>query len=159
MAWSLLSVAVGLVLILWIRGVISGRVSTPVPARRLWFVAVPFGLGLLWTVVQVLPVRLLDGLWHPLRGEAPRVGGSVSISISVNPQRTLDALMRLAACAAILVMAAFVASGSIVLGVSGEVTVDRLLATDIAGETRDFDRVGRRFEGVLADAVGGREQR
>jgi len=33
-AWSLLSVAVGLVLILWILGVISGRVSTAVGGRE-----------------------------------------------------------------------------------------------------------------------------
>jgi O-antigen ligase len=107
-AWSLLAVAVGLLLILWCGLVLSGRARAPMPMSRLWAVALPFAVVLGWAFVQTLPVMPVDWahpLWseaaHALAGPAANglpgdVSASIPASISVDPEMTRTALLRLA---------------------------------------------------------------
>ena len=95
-AWSLLSVAIGLLLGVWCVLVLSGRLRTPVPAGRLWAVAIPFFLVLLWAFVQTLP-GISALLAHPLWGEAAQaLGRPLAASISLDPEMTRNAILRLA---------------------------------------------------------------
>ncbi len=95
-AWSLFACLVGGLLLLWCLLVITGRVRAPVPMERLWPVAIPFALVLVWAFVQTLPGVPPD--WaHPLWNEAASaLGLPVAASISIDPELTRNALLRLA---------------------------------------------------------------
>ena len=95
-AWSLLAVALGLLLVAWCLLVFAGRIRAPVPMNRLWWVALPFAAVLLWAFGQTLAT--VPVAWpHPLWGEAARaLGGPVGASISLDPELTRIAILRLA---------------------------------------------------------------
>lgn len=95
-AWSLLALLVGLLLTGWSLAVFAGRARAPVPAVRLWPVALPFALALGWAALQASP--LLPAAWHhPLWAEAARAlpGQAVSGTVSLDPELTWRALLRL----------------------------------------------------------------
>ncbi len=95
-AWSVLAVALGLVLGAWCVLVVAGRARAPVPMHRLWPVALPFGAVMLWAFVQTLPT-VPASLAHPLWSEAVRaLGRPLGASISLDPELTRVAMLRLA---------------------------------------------------------------
>ncbi|HYD69837.1 O-antigen ligase family protein [Azospirillum sp.] len=94
-AWSLLAVTVAVLLLLWCLGVLAGKARAPVPPGRLWMAIVPFALVLLWAFVQTLDLVPRAG-WHPLWAEAATaLGQPVAGGVSVDPEMSRTALMRL----------------------------------------------------------------
>jgi len=94
-AWSLLAVATGVLLLLWCLGILAGQSNTPVPLRRLWPVALPFGLVVVWSALQMGGAVSAD--WHhPLWGEAAQtLGIALGGAVSVDPTMTATAILRL----------------------------------------------------------------
>lgn len=94
-AWFLLAMGVGALLTLWFAGMAFARQSPPVPADRFRLTLLLFGWVCLWVLVQWAPWTPTS--WHhPLWADARRVlGQDLAGRISVNPERTLEALVRL----------------------------------------------------------------
>jgi O-antigen ligase len=96
-----LSLAAGLLLALWGAALLAGHARLAVSPRRIAWPLALSGAVALWIVIQTLP--LPAGWGDPAWTEAAAaLGEPLSESISVNPQATLTALMRLLAYAAIL---------------------------------------------------------
>jgi hypothetical protein len=105
-AWSLLALAVAVILVGWALTVGIGRARAPVPLRRLWPVAVPFAIALLWAWVQTLAVVPTD--WqHPLWAEAAHglPGAKPAGAITLDVELTRTAIMRLLSYAGIFWLA------------------------------------------------------
>lgn len=87
--WSLMALLVGGLLLVWGWLWYSGRARLPVAGRRLWLLALPFALAVLWVLVQ-------QGQWtpagwhHPLWRDAGLAG-----RITLDPMAGYTALMRL----------------------------------------------------------------
>ncbi len=104
-AWSLFAVAIGVLLILWTALVLSGRTRTAVPMDRLGAVVLPFAAVLAWAFVQTLSSVPIDWI-HPLWPEAARaLGVPVMAGISVDPELTHTAILRLASYGGVFLLA------------------------------------------------------
>jgi len=94
-AWSLLAVVVGVLLLLWCATVLAGKARAPVPTDRLWAAVIPFALVMVWAFVQSLDA-MPRVVWHPLWSEAASaLGQPVAGGVSVDPEMSRTALMRL----------------------------------------------------------------
>jgi len=114
-SWSLLSLWVGLLLILWAltllfehpqrRGMGKRRSLLQVRWRRFWIFPVVFLPLLAWLVIQASSGVPADW-YHPLWGQAAAVlGEDVHGGISLNPVNTITATMRIAAYAGVFWLA------------------------------------------------------
>ena len=94
-AWFLLATGVGGLLTLWFAGMALARQPQPVAAHHFRVTLLLFAWVCLWAVIQWAPWT--PASWHhPLWAEASRVlGQDLAGRISVNPERTLTALVRL----------------------------------------------------------------
>lgn len=98
-SWSVLALSVGVLCCVWAALAARGTAGAPLSAKRLWVVAVPFAIALLWGSVQTMNAVPSD--WqHPLWAEANRALGSdapasAAGSISLDPAMSRAALMRL----------------------------------------------------------------
>lgn len=93
--WFLLATGVGVLLVLWSAGLLVARQAPPVAASRVWVALVLFAGVCLWAVVQWLPWTP-EAWHHPLWADAGRVlGRELPGRISLNPEETLTALVRL----------------------------------------------------------------
>jgi O-antigen ligase len=105
-AWSLLAVLIGALLAAWAVLVLAGRGRASMPLGRMTAVAVPFGLVLAWAFVQASGA-VPASWWHPLWGDAAAaLGRPPSGAISVNPELTRTAILRLASYGGIFWLAA-----------------------------------------------------
>jgi O-antigen ligase len=106
-AWSLLAVLIGLLASGWALAAISGRCRAPLPGGRLAAAAIPFISALLWAGAQASSL-VPTVSWHPLWGESMQAlgGGGASGMISVAPDATWGAVMRLSCYAAVFLLAA-----------------------------------------------------
>ena len=94
-AWSLLAVAVGILLLVWCAAVLHGSARAPIPLRWLWPVALPFALVVAWAFMQTTDV-VPRSWWHPLWGEAAAtLGVPVAGGITVDPAMSRAAILRL----------------------------------------------------------------
>lgn len=99
-AWSLLGVLTGGLLAAWAVAVLRGRTPVNLPVRHLWFVVLPFLAALVWAVAQTWG-SLPAGWHHPLWADVDRVLGTgmgwpaVAGSVSIDPEMTLNAILRL----------------------------------------------------------------
>lgn len=106
-AWSLLAVLVGGLLAAWAVAVFRGRARATLPLSRMVLVALPFALAVGWAAVQTLGLLIPPSLWHPLWDEAALALGRPSDgTISVDPEMTRVAIMRLLAYGGIFWLAA-----------------------------------------------------
>ena len=111
-SWSLLAVAVGLLLAVWSVRAATGRAAVPVPAAFLLPVGLPYALVLGWAALQTASI-MPPPLWHPMWAEAAPVlgaaggpgNGTISGMISADPARTWAAVLRLACYAGIFGLA------------------------------------------------------
>lgn len=105
-AWSLLGIAVGLLLLLWAWACLRGSAQITVPAKKMLWLAVPFGLALSWAALQTfLPLPV--GWTHPLQGEAQAALGQAGLAhLSLDPSLGATALFRLIAYAGVFWLAA-----------------------------------------------------
>lgn len=102
-SWSLLAVAVGLLLAVWSVRAATGRIPVPVPSAFLLPVGLPYALVLGWAALQTAPV-MPSSLWHPMWAEAAPVlgsaggpgNGAMGGMISADPAMTWAAVLRLA---------------------------------------------------------------
>lgn len=94
-SWSLLSLLIGLLLVLWAFAVVRDRSILLVQRSRYWPAAIILAALVLWFLVQASP--LTPVVWHhPLwqqAGEA--LGRPISGAISLNPMASETTLMRL----------------------------------------------------------------
>lgn len=105
--WTALALVTGLLLVIWAAGVGSGRIMVGIPARKLYPVTVPFGLCLLWVVVQTFP-GVPPALSNPLWMEAGLALGLPEGQghISLDPGRSWTGLMLLLSYGAVFFLAA-----------------------------------------------------
>ncbi len=94
-AWLLLGTSVGALLTLWSGALLLARQAPPVAASKLWVPLVLFSGVCLWILIQWLPWT--PSAWHhPLWADAGRVlGRELPGRISLSPDQTLTALVRL----------------------------------------------------------------
>lgn len=96
-SWNLLAVAVGLIACLWAVATLRGVARPGMPLRRLALPAALFAVALLWGVVQSLPIAPA-GWSHPVwQVVATETGKPLQAFISADPEKTVDALIRLTA--------------------------------------------------------------
>ncbi len=105
-SWSLLALLVGGLLTAWGGAALAGRARVPMSLERLRLVMIPFALALAWAWLQSRP--WLPPAWtHPIWSEsATTLGGDVAATISIAPDRTMTALMRLACYGGVFLLAA-----------------------------------------------------
>ncbi len=95
LAWTLLALAVGLLLVAWAVGVQRGAARAAVPLRRLALPLVLVAVALAWAVAQTL-AALPPDIHHPLWEEAARTLDRPVVGIvSVDPALTWTAVLRL----------------------------------------------------------------
>lgn len=94
-AWSLLGVAVGVLLLAWAVGVARRGGRLGVPLNRLAWPGIPMGLVIVWAALQTIPWAP-DHWAHPLWAEASlALGAPVPETVSLDPTLSRTALMRL----------------------------------------------------------------
>jgi O-antigen ligase len=96
LAWSILSLVSGGLLILWALGVATNKIQIKVSLKHAWKIVVPFVLVMIWAFLQtkISAETVASPLW--------KIAGDVlhtTLDASITPDRykTLDALMRLIA--------------------------------------------------------------
>ncbi|MGB1547256.1 MAG: O-antigen ligase family protein [Alphaproteobacteria bacterium] len=96
-AWSLLSLLVGLLVVLWVVGAYRDRTMIEIEWQRSRLIVVPFAILVLWFLLQAS--GLTPSSWHhPLWEEAAGVlGAPLTGAISLNPEASKTAVMRLLA--------------------------------------------------------------
>lgn len=104
-AWTLLAVLVGLTAGGWALTAFAGRCRPPLPDRRLWAAGCLFVLALLWAALQTSSL-IPAAAWHPLWSEAGQALGFSDGAISVSPDATWTAILRLCSYAAVFLLAA-----------------------------------------------------
>ena len=96
-SWALMASWVGLMLIFWGGQIAIGKHMAAVHPHRLWWVLTPFFLTILWAVLQTASF-MPDAWHHPFwTTSATTLGDVVTGSISINPQQTLEGVIRLLA--------------------------------------------------------------
>ena len=94
-SWSLLSLLLGAVTLLWVASTVLDRGRIAVPIKRCWPFLALFGLVVLWSLLQSSGLAP-SGWHHPLWTQAAEaLGEPLNSSISVNPGATREAVMRL----------------------------------------------------------------
>lgn len=126
-AWSLLALTLGGLAGFWSLMVLTGRCRAPVAVTRLTPVVVLFGLTLGWAGLQTSPL-LPVAWWHPLWTESvTALGQSVPFgAVSLDPERTLTAIMRLTSYGAVFWLA-------VQLGRDRDRAHEALVAVSVAG--------------------------
>ena len=100
-SWFLLSTLVSTLLVAWSVGLLLAKERPPVSATRVWVALVLFGGVCAWVVVQWIPWAP-DGWSHPLWSEAGRaLGRDLPGRISINPEETVTAGLRLVSYGAV----------------------------------------------------------
>lgn len=104
-SWTALSLAVGLLLVLWSLAAWRDHGAIAVSWRRIWPLVVMFAAVIAWIAVQASPWT--PAAWHhPLWAEASAaLGVPLDGAISIDPEMTLVALMRLLAYAGVFWLA------------------------------------------------------
>lgn len=105
-AWSLLSIVVGLLTLLWAYGVVRTPGSIRIPWHRHMPATVMFGLAIVWFMIQAS--GLTPAAWdHPIWAEAAAaLGRDKSFgAISLDPNASFDGAMRLLAYGAVFWLA------------------------------------------------------
>ena len=94
-SWSLLSLLLGAVTLLWVASKVLDRGRIAVPLRRCWPFLALFGLIVLWPLLQ--SSGFPPASWHhPLWSQAAEaLGEPLNGAVSVNPGATREAVMRL----------------------------------------------------------------
>ncbi len=105
-AWSALSLAVGLLLVLWALAVLRDGRALGAPWPRVRWLALGFALLVGWIAFQALPFA--PEAWrNPLwAGAEATLGAIPAATISIDPQATFTALMRLLAYGGVFWLAA-----------------------------------------------------
>ncbi|NGM24211.1 O-antigen ligase family protein [Roseomonas stagni] len=104
-AWNLFAVVVAALAFALALRLALGVQRAPVSARQLAPVALPFALALLWAAFQATG-GVLTHVSHPLWAEAAAaLGAGTSDAISVDPERTIQALLRAASFALVFWLA------------------------------------------------------
>lgn len=96
-SWSLMAVVVGSLLVAWSVLVALGRLRPAFGLRRTWPFVLLFLIPVIWAALQSLPVTPLA--WHhPLwQSAADALGMELAGSVSLDPENTISALVRLLA--------------------------------------------------------------
>jgi len=104
-AWSLLALAVGGLLVLWALAGRRDRDLTGIPWRLYWPFVALFALVVAWIALQASPGT--PAAWHhPIWARAAAaLGQPLAGAVSIDPARTLTALMRLLAYAGVFWLA------------------------------------------------------
>ncbi|MFQ5958214.1 MAG: O-antigen ligase family protein [Alphaproteobacteria bacterium] len=104
-SWSLLAFVVGALLLLWATAAMRDDHAFAVSSPRIWRFVVMFAVVVAWIVVQASP--LTPQAWHqPLwRQASAALETPLTGAISIDPQQTLTALMRLLAYAGVFWLA------------------------------------------------------
>lgn len=103
LAWSLLALGTGALLLIW--AAVSGRkpAAAPVALSRLAPAALPLAMAVAWALVQILPLPALrDPVWLEA---AAALGQPLAARISLAPEEAGTAIMRLVAYGAVLLLA------------------------------------------------------
>ena len=105
-AWSALSLAVGFLLIVWALAVLRDGRALGAPWPRVRWLALGFALLVAWIAFQALPIA--PEAWrNPLwAGAEATLGETPAAAISIDPQATFTALMRLLAYGGVFWLAA-----------------------------------------------------
>ncbi|CCG41386.1 O-antigen ligase family protein [Magnetospirillum molischianum] len=106
-SWSFAALAVGTLLLAWAALVAAGRANAPLSMSRLWPVAVPFALTLVWAALQTVTVT--PQYWHhPLWNELATATAPLAAqsAITLDPAMSRTAIMRLACYGGIFWLAA-----------------------------------------------------
>ena len=108
-AWSALALAVGVLLTLWAAAALLGR--APAAPRGHWPFALVFAAVAGWIALQAVPWT--PASWHhPLwAAAAEALGEPLAGAVSIDPGRTVSALMRLLAYAGVFFLAATLGGG------------------------------------------------
>lgn len=101
----------GLLLLVWCLHLLKTRTAVPLSLSRLWFVITPFFLALGWAWLQtsaVLPVAWHHPIWRELdQALGNGLGiGAIAGSVSIDPEMTDNALLRLGTYAGVFLLAA-----------------------------------------------------
>lgn len=105
-AWSLIGLAVGLLLLLWAVAVRRGGARLVISVERLAWPGIPFLLVLAWAAAQAflpLPLEWTHPLWAEAQGALPT---EVAPRLSIDPSLSATALFRLVAYAGVFWLAA-----------------------------------------------------
>ncbi len=96
-SWSLLSLLVGLLVVFWVIAAYRDRTVIQIEWQRSRLIVVPFSILVLWFFVQASGLTP-EGWHHPLWREASgALGVPLTGTISLNPEASKTALMRLLA--------------------------------------------------------------
>ncbi len=96
-SWSLLSLFVGLLVVFWVIAAYRDRTLIQIEWQRSRLIVVPFFILVLWFLLQASGLTP-EGWHHPLWKEAAgALGAPLSGAISLNPEASKTALMRLLA--------------------------------------------------------------
>jgi len=105
-SWSLLSIVIGILTLMWAYGVVRTPGSIRIPLRRHLPATVMFGLAIIWFLVQAS--GLTPAAWdHPIWAEAAAALGREKSfgAISLDPNASFDGAMRLLAYGAVFWLA------------------------------------------------------
>jgi len=96
-SWALMASWVGLMLIFWGGQIAIGKRGAAVYPHHVWWILAPFFLAILWAFLQM--ASFMPSAWHhPFwTTSAATLGNVVTGSISINPQQTLEGIVRLLA--------------------------------------------------------------
>jgi hypothetical protein len=99
-SWSLLSLLVGMLLVMWAVEAMRERNMIAVSWRRIWPLVVMFAAVVGWIILQM--VSWTPTAWHhPASAAAAALGEPLGGSITIDREMTLTALMRLLAYAGV----------------------------------------------------------
>ena len=96
-SWAGMAAIVGALLMVWGGGTVLGRQVAAVHIQHVWWLVTPFFLAIFWALLQTTSLTP-SVLHHPFWAtSATMLGDTVTGSISINPQQTLEGIVRLLA--------------------------------------------------------------
>ncbi len=139
-AWSLMATGTGGLMLAWSFARAGCKTAAPVGLMQLAPVALPFAVSLVWILLQISPI-LPSGVGHPVwLWAAVALERPLASTISVSPDATVTALMRLLTYGAIFWLSAQYASRD-------DGTRSLLAAVVVAG-------IGLTFYAFILDGLG-----
>lgn len=94
LAWSILSLTTGIILMLWAFGVATNKIQIKISLKHLWKIVIPFVIVAIWAFLQTIisSDKLANPLWK-IAGDV--LNTTLEASITPDRYKTLDALMRI----------------------------------------------------------------
>ena len=94
-SWSLMAVIIGALLVAWSVSAALGKLKPAFGLRRTWPFVLLFLIPVVWAALQSLPITP-EAWHHPLwRSAADVLGMELAGSVSLDPENTISALVRL----------------------------------------------------------------